>query len=288
MIKSTFAVLGGDKRQVALAESLLKDGYTVFTSGLEMANLSKNIKKSTLQEAIAASDYVVLPLPSTVDYKSLNAPFSDKSIVINEDFIKLLKDKKVFCALKSKLLDISNSFKNIDLVDYTLSEDFAIKNAIPTSEGAIAVAIKEYESDLHGSNCLVTGFGRIGKVLANMLKGIGADVTVSARKEKDLIWIKNLGYKAIRTNSIKDGINFDIIFNTVPFLIFDSQTLAKFKKKSLIIDLASSPGAVDKKAANRMNIKVIHALGLPGKFSPVSSAEIIKQTIYKTLEEETI
>lgn len=287
MIKSTFAVLGGDKRQVALAESLLKDGYTVFTSGLENANLSKNIKKSTLQDAINFSDYIVLPLPSTVDYKSLNAPFSDKSIVINEDFINLLKDKKVFCALKSKLLDISSSFKKIDLIDYTKREDFAIKNAIPTSEGAIAIAISEYESDLHGSNCLVTGFGRIGKVLANMLKGLGANVTVSARKDKDLIWIKNLGFNAIKTNEIKNGINFDIIFNTVPFLIFDSYTLAKFEKKSLIIDLASAPGAVDKKAASRMNIKDIHALGLPGKFSPVSSAEIIKQTIYKILEEET-
>ena len=42
---------------------------------------------------------------------------------------------------------------------------------------------------LHGSKILVLGYGRIGKSLSRMLKGIGADVSVEARKEEDLAWI---------------------------------------------------------------------------------------------------
>ena len=39
---------------------------------------------------------------------------------------------------------------------------------------------------IFNSNCLVLGYGRCGKILANMLKGIGANVDVTYRKMKIL------------------------------------------------------------------------------------------------------
>ena len=57
---------------------------------------------------------------------------------------------------------------------------------------------------IHGSNVLVLGYGRIGKSLSRMLKGIGAKVTVEARKEEDLSWIYR---KWLRTNTFKESRN---------------------------------------------------------------------------------
>ena len=72
----------------------------------------------------------------------------------------------------------------------------------------------------------------------------------------------------------------------MPHLIFNSHLLAKIASDALVIDLASIPGGVDFEACGRLGIRVIHALSLPGKSSPKTAGEIIKDTIYNMLEEE--
>ena len=57
------------------------------------------------------------------------------------------------------------------------------------------------------------------------------------------------------------------------------------KKDVVIIDLASNPGGVDRKAAREKDLKVIWALSLPGKVAPLTSAEFIKETLYHVLKE---
>jgi dipicolinate synthase subunit A len=98
---------------------------------------------------------------------------------------------------------------------------------------------------LHGSGALVLGYGRIGKVLSNMLAGIGARVTVEARKCEDLSWIASYGYQGIHISELGKAIGqFDVIFNTIPSMVLDRQILRNVKKNALIIDLASKPGGV--------------------------------------------
>ena len=159
-------------------------------------------------------------------------------------------------------------------------------NAVPTAEGAIEIAIREYPGTLNGSRCLVTGYGRIGRVLAKMLCGMGAKVYVSARRKDSLAWIRLGGYTPVEHSDIINSGEFDIIFNTVPALILDAHIMAKIAVRSLMIDLASQPGGVDFESAKRMGIKTVHALSLPGKTAPKTSGEIIKETIFNILEEE--
>jgi dipicolinate synthase subunit A len=78
---------------------------------------------------------------------------------------------------------------------------------------------------------------------------------------------------------------FDIIFNTIPSLIFDKDMLKRTKKDALIIDLASRPGGVDFDAAAELGVRVIWALSLPGKVAPVTSGTIIKDTIMNVINE---
>lgn len=282
---NTFGVIGGDKRQIAMAESIAEDGYTVFAAGMEQAQFLHGIQKATLEETIENSEAIILPLPATVDKKTLNAPFSAARIVLDEEFAKMLMKKKVFCGMASQLAKTCDVWKQIHVSDYFDREEFTVKNAVPTSEGAIEIAMREYPGTINGSKCLVAGFGRIGKVLSRMLSGLGANVTVSARKPQDLAWIELDGYQPVPTAKLCDTKGYDIIFNTVPAMVFDAHTLARTAGDALVIDLASAPGGVDFEAAKRLGIQAIQALSLPGKVAPKAAGEIIKTTIYNMIEE---
>lgn len=81
---------------------------------------------------------------------------------------------------------------------------------------------------------------------------------------------------------------YDIIINTVPTLIINSNNIEYIRKDALLIDLASNPGGIDRKLAAEMNLNLIWALALPGKVAPATTAEFIKDTIYNVLGEKVI
>ena len=286
-IKS-IGVIGGDKRMLAAAKAFCADGCTVLLAGFDkIEKLMGRIEGMVSPgEAALCSEIIVLPLPLTKDGKTLSAPYSSESILLDDSFSRLMRGKKVFCSMKNKLLK-TGRYWNSDLVyDYFDREELNVLNSVATAEGAIEIAMREFSGTINGSHCLVSGFGRIGKVLSNMLKGLGADVTVSARKKEDLAWITLFGYTASESNNLSSLSDFDIIFNTVPALLFDSRVLAHIAQNAVVIDLSSQPGGVDFESAKRMGINAIHALSLPGKVAPKTSGEIIKNTIFNMLEED--
>ena len=66
-------------------------------------------------------------------------------------------------------------------------------------------------------------------------------------------------------------------------LILGEKELKNVDSNALIIDLASKPGGVDFSAANTLKIKTMHALSLPGKYSPKTASEFIETVINNTL-----
>lgn len=284
---NSFAIIGGDKRQLYIAKEIEADGYTANLCGFEkLEQLLGSFGGSVpMEEGVIFSEVIILPLPVTKDGKYLNAPFADKKILLDDNFASLLKGKMVFCAMKERLLKTSKLWNSSLVFDYLDREELSVYNSVPTAEGAIEIAMTEYMGTINGSKCLVTGFGRIGKVLAKMLSGLGAEVYVSARSKHDLAWIDLLGYIPVKNDEISEYGNFDLIFNTVPFLILDAQVLAKIALGALVIDLASAPGGVDFDSAKRMGIPTVHALSLPGKVAPKTSGEIIKNTVFNIIEE---
>jgi len=280
-------ILGGDLRQLTVAKEFKNDGFDVSFYGFD--NSTESIPYyiySDLEKGILENDILIMGIPLSRDNLYLNAPFSKKNIKLSEiteysDSKKLLFGGILNSSFKSEL-----KAKNILSFDYGLSEELSVYNVIPTVEGAISIAINETPFTLHGSNILICGFGRIGKILAKSLSSLGVNVTVSARKLEDLSWIDCYGYKKIKTKNIYDNINkFDIIFNTIPSLVIDEECLKRVKKNSVIIDLASGSGGIDFKYAKLLDIKVIRALSLPGKIAPQTAGIIIKNTISNILTE---
>ena len=288
-MSKVISVVGGDLRIVKLVEMLIKDNYTVYTYGLEyseeLLKLDRVEMCPTLEEAVKDAKAVVGPIPLSSDRKNLSMPFSHVKLSL-EEFIECLDGKTLIAGNITEQVRNILDEKSIVYIDLLKREEFSVLNTISTAEGTIQIAMEETQRTVHGRNVLIMGFGRIGKVLSKMLSGIGAKVYCEARKNEDIAWIKAYGYESIHLNDLDKHLGkFDIIINTIPFQILDDNRLNLLKKDILIIDLASNPGGVDRKAAKEKNIKLVWALSLPGKVAPVTSAEFIKETLYHALKE---
>lgn len=279
-----FFIIGGDMRIFYLAEKLKEDKHNVKIMGfdkiMEKCNRIGLKNYSSLDEIakyIKDGDIIISSIPFTIDNKNVYAPYSNSLIRIDDVINKeIINDKTKLIAGK-----IPDYIKGFDVLQ---DEATTIFNTVATAEGAISKAIEESEINISGSNTLVLGFGRVAKTLCSKLKGIGVNVYCSARKTKDLAWIKTLGYIPIDIKDIDQSIRkMNFIFNTVPSLIINKKELLLIDKKTLIIDLASKPGGINYIEAEKLGIKTILYSGIPGKISPESSAEYIKNYLYSVV-----
>ena len=111
---------------------------------------------------------------------------------------------------------------------------------------------------------------------------MGANVYCAARKDTDLAWIREKRCIPIRYDELyKYAKEFDVVINTVPTKILNKNELDSFRRDVTIIDLASKPGGVDEDYAKKIGIKLVIALGIPGKEQPTTAARYIKETIDK-------
>ena len=145
------------------------------------------------------------------------------------------------------------------------------ENAHITACCAIKLTMNKLPVILTGQKALVIGWGRIGKCLAVLLKQLGVDVTVAARKETDRAMITALGYTAINTKHI-DPLPYRIIYNTAPAMV-----LPQCSGNALKIDLASQLGIG--------GLEVVWARGLPGRDAPESSGLLIARTVLRHIQQ---
>lgn len=275
-------VLGGDMRIAMLANSFNQDGFNVITYGFgDDIKFDGGVDKAeNLEQAVKDSDVVVTGLPLSADGKNISTPLFNENIPIC-NLLKIMSKKQLLFGgkISDKVKDMCKIY-NIETADYFSREEMTVLNAIPTAEGAIEIAMNMLPVTIHGSNCLVLGFGRIGKVLAKDLQGLGANTFVEARRYDDLSWINAYGYQGIYLSDLKERLPvFDAIFNTVPHEIITEELIKYIRRDCPFIDLASLPGGINDEKALGHGIKVVHALSLPGKTAPKTAGEIIKQTI---------
>lgn len=288
-MSKNFAVIGGDLRIIELSKILANEGNTVYIYGLEKADELRDIDNiifgETLQKTVKESEIVIGPIPFTSDGININTPFSDKKISVRELMHVINAKILIAGSIPPDVYELAND-EYIEIIDLMKREELAVLNTIATAEGTIQIAIENTNKIIHGSEILILGFGRIGKVLARKMAGLSAKVTCAARKEEDLAWIQAYGHKCININTIGENLKkYDIIINTVPHLILTEERLQYVNNECLLIDLASNPGGIDKRAVRDKKLKLIWALALPGKVAPTTSAEFIKETVYNIIKE---
>lgn len=255
--KAKILVAGGDLRQVYLSEYLSRD-FSVIKYALGEKFLSP--------ELLRGYDILILPMIVSTDDENLNAPFSQEKIPLSKLCYALKEGGIVFGGSFSehaKDIFISHGF---EIFEYMSREELVIKNCIPTAEGALQIAMEELSVTIRDLKTLIVGYGRVGKITADLFASVGADVTATARKQKDLALCKAYGIDAKKTSeALSSPEVYDLIINTVPSMIVTCKVLEKMNKSTLIIDLASRPGGVDFESAKELGIKVVWALSLPLK-----------------------
>ena len=79
---------------------------------------------------------------------------------------------------------------------------------------------------------------------------------------------------------------YDCIFNTVPENVIYASTLARVKRGTPVIELASPPGGVDAAEAEKAGVRLVPAGGLPGKIMPRAAGKIIYEALKEMIDEE--
>lgn len=282
-----FALFGGDRRQASLALQLMADGHEVRAFAMEKAVLPVEIiHTGTTAEAVGGADCVILPLPSSVRPGFLNAPMASEAHCVGEALGAASPGQLVCAGICDDYIRALAELQGVRLRDYYAQEAFRAVNAVVAAEGALGILLSETASTLWKSRVLILGWGRLGKALAPRLSALGADVAVSARTPGDMAWISAGGFEPLDTRLLKGHLGaFDIVVNTVPALVLTSDLLSELKPPVLLLDLASGPGGVDFEAAEKLDLKALHALSLPGKWAPDTAAAAIKGAVYNILAE---
>ena len=273
-------LVGGDDRQAALAGLLAGDGHKVRVYGMEQ----RLCCEPTL-EGVGQADCVILPLPAVDGKGVLHTPLSGRHLPAGELLTRLNPGQLVLAGKASPWLKAAAESCGLVFADYFAQEELALRNAIPTAEGAIRIAMEALPVTLHGARVLILGFGRLGLALGPRLRSLGAHVSVAARRREQRVSAELLNLNSEGLEGMKEWIHsYDLIVNTVPAMVLGVEELAALKEGAVVLDLASLPGGVDDESAAALNVKVIHALGLPGKEAPLTAACYLRDTVYHLLE----
>ncbi|MBQ9785189.1 MAG: dipicolinate synthase [Clostridia bacterium] len=285
----SLAVLGGDRRQISMIEALRERGFDVRAWGLPPdCALSE-----CWADALNGCDAVVLPLPFSFDGVHVNTTPAD---ALRLD--TLLSHMPQGLLLGGKLTERFKAHaaeKDIRCIDYFDSEVLQLKNALPSAEGALSVAMQNLPVTLDGCTAVVIGFGRIGELLARKLNALGADVTVFARRDEVLARAELAHCHTVKL-ACQSGVSTleeiapsaRVVFNTVPEWVLTRRVLDRISKRCLLIDLASAPGGIDLGAAHELGLQTIWATALPGKYAPESAGIYLAQTIEAILSKPDI
>ena len=139
------AIIGGDKRMLYAAKAFYDSGADVAIAGFDDLQSLCDIRIMPVKDALDWADCSVLPIRPLTDH-CLNCSYSAEKYHI-ERFAVDNGVKPIFCGNAKSL----SPYLHAPLYDYAAREDFAIKNAVLTAEGAIDLLFRCYEDSVYGA-----------------------------------------------------------------------------------------------------------------------------------------
>lgn len=264
-------VLGGDERSFYLTKRLNEKGFSAFWYAGELFSGEAYIKKENPFPVSEKIEAVVLPLPLSRDGNFLNCKYSSLKIPLS-GLERELKGKIIFTPDSSV----------ISGTDYFNVSSITVRNARLTAVGFLKELLISQNEDILNKRALITGFGNVGKAIANILDRNSVAVTVMARSEENRAEAVSLGFDTVGFGEMRNILkSYDFIINTVPADVFSEETAGLMKKGALFFELA---GRRHEKFFRETDI-YIGCGGMPGKHTPKSAGEIIADYIINKLKE---
>ena len=161
-----------------------------------------------------------------------------------------------------------------------------MENTIAAAEGAIAQAILRSPENLRGSICLVIGYGKCGRTLAGYLQNMFCRTMVWEKDREKAAQAKAAGLKILEERELPRALTLPaFLFQTAPCVVLKKDLLKYIRKDTCIIDIASLPGGLDYPAAKDLGLSPLHLPGIPGKYAPKASGEILASAAIRKLSE---
>ncbi|MDO4539684.1 MAG: dipicolinate synthase subunit DpsA [Syntrophomonadaceae bacterium] len=282
------AVLGGDARDLVLAEQLIRMGAVVVTVGLPRTRTGRAVMLERVEDACREAEVLILPMAGTTEQGVIRTVHSDRELIISEAALAAAApDALLITGSARPFLREMAQRHGLHVLEIAGMDEVAILNAIPTAEGAVQLAMEQCDITIHSSHCAVLGGGRVGQTLARTLRGLEAQVTVVSREAAERARAVALGGTGCGFDRLPELMRtVDIVFNTVPSPVLERTVLKYANPEVLIIDLASHPGGVDFAAASEFGLKALTALSLPGKVAPLSAGRILANIVPRLIIEQ--
>ncbi len=261
-----FSIMGKDLRQDFIALMLQEKGHIV----------KRYNEGGSVKDCIKDANVVVLPLPVTTDGKTVKGT----DVTFDEIFKNINKKTVIFGGNIPVEINLKSP---TSIIDYYKSEKLKAKNAYLTAEASVALAVLGSKKALRDCKILITGFGRIAKCVAYLLKPFCRDVTVALRSRKDMALADALDCKIMDISGLGSLKDYDIVINTVPARILDN-IIATVRDDAYVLELASAPYGFSPETAKENNINFEIASSLPGKYSPESAGKEILTCILSYLK----
>ena len=280
------AVLGGDLRQVYLAETLAEHGISVSVYGVCQACSHSGIQEaSNLCEVLKVAHMVAAPVPF---YRNGSIPGSESCPdLTGENILEGMKPESIlFAGAIPREIQKQAEERRIQCIDFLQEQSVITQNTIAAAEGILAEAITRSPRSLFQSQCLVLGYGTCGSTLVSYLKRLGCHVTVYEKEKVRSLRAQITADRSVCQESLPEILKeADFIFNTAPAMVLPKAMLGYVREDCLILDLASAPGGVDYEAAEEMGIEAILLPGLPGKYAPVSLGECMAKKMIESFRQ---
>lgn len=279
------ALLGGDRRTGMILAGLHRafPDTSISVWGCADTEIPTYVRLTkTWQEAMSGARVGILPIPVTKDGETLAVSPRANQTVPLEALCRFLRPGSLLMGGIVPPVVLRMAGENaVHFADYYADGVVQTLNAVPTAEGALAIAIRELPVILPETTAVITGYGRCARALASRLHLLGARVIAVARSPEALAEAACDGCETmVLQEFLAAPIPCQILFNTIPAPVFTPECLDGLPEECVFAELAHG---LPPEMEIPPHIRLIRAPGLPGKTSPDTAGRILCDAILEKI-----
>ncbi|HEX4755276.1 MAG TPA: dipicolinate synthase subunit DpsA [Candidatus Dormibacteraeota bacterium] len=269
------AVLGGDGREVHIAERLAHDGHEAVRYGQASGEPNGVRVAIELPDAVAGAEWLILPSPG-LDGDVVYAPDAPEPIVLGRGLLErsALSTGGIVLGRSNPTLDTLASAMDVNL--FQLKDDLGLATRLSTgvAEGVIRLLIELTKRILREHRIVVVGYGVTGAVILDYLVAARCAPVVTTRHPKALERARQCGAIPVAYEERVAAMGeADIIVNTVPSIDAVPRNAFAALRDRIVVDIASPPGGIDHEAARAAGVRVHWPRGLAGGRAPLTAGD---------------
>ncbi|HEY7927826.1 MAG TPA: dipicolinate synthase subunit DpsA [Candidatus Dormibacteraeota bacterium] len=270
------AVLGGDGREVHIAERLAQDGHEAIRYG-QGSSVPNGVRVATrLPDAVGGAEWLVLPSPG-LNGDIVYAPDAPEPIVLGRALLEqsaVAGAGGIVLGRSNPTLDGLAAAMSIPL--FELKDDLGLATRLSTgvAEGVLRLLIEVTRRILREHRILVVGYGVTGAVILDHLVAVRCTPAVTTRHPRALERARQCGATPVAyADRVAAMADADIVVNTVPSPDAVPREAFAALRDRIVIDIASPPGGIDHEAARAAGVQVHWPRGLAGGRAPLTAGD---------------